>query len=70
MNADFGGWRRDGKEANSQSDVSIGNPFFVFLRVFASALSIMLAVFFTATMFAASDFRMGGPPVKVLVGCR
>jgi len=27
-------------------------------------------LYFLTTMFAASDFRMSGPPVKVLACCR
>lgn len=34
-----------------------------------TAISVMLAVSFTVTMLAVSDFRMGGPTVKVLA-CR
>jgi len=49
--------------------VLIGNLFFVSLSVLALAFSIMLVVFFTATMLADPGFRMGGPPVKIRVRC-
>lgn len=38
----------------------------MFLFVFASACAIIPVVFLTMTMFTDSDFKMGGPPVKVL----
>ena len=44
--------------------VPIGNLLFGLLCVFTSAFPVMLAAF-TMTMFTASDFGMGGPPVKV-----
>ena len=42
----------------------------MFLFMFVSALSIVLAASFAVTVFAASDFRMRAPPVKVLAARR
>ena len=59
--------KADGKAAFSARGFTLLE---ILVALGIAAIAIVLTASFTVTVLTASDFRMGGPPVKVRAGCR